>query len=84
MRLEETARAAASGGFDFFATTLTISPHKNAETINRIGAAVGSGFYAADFKKGGGYAESCRLSKESALYRQDYCGCVHSLEARKK
>lgn len=82
MRLVETARAACSMGFDYFATTLTISPHKDAALVNRIGCevakSVGIRFLEADFKKGGGYAESCRMSRESGLYRQRYCGCIFS------
>jgi predicted adenine nucleotide alpha hydrolase (AANH) superfamily ATPase len=82
MRLEETARSAAAHLFDCFATTLTISPHKDAALINRIGAEAGKryqiSFHAADFKKGNGYGESCRLSRTLGLYRQNYCGCVFS------
>jgi predicted adenine nucleotide alpha hydrolase (AANH) superfamily ATPase len=82
MRLEETARAAADGGYECFGTTLTISPHKDAALINRIGVETGARcgvrFHEADFKKGGGYTESCRLSRERRLYRQRYCGCIFS------
>lgn len=66
----------------YFATTLTISPHKRADVVNEIGAAVGQQhrvkFYAADFKKEGGFQESVELAKEHGLYRQNYCGCEFS------
>lgn len=79
LRLEETARLAAERGFDYFGTTLTVSPHKNAEVINRIGQALGEKYGAAwlpsDFKKRNGYLRSIQLSKQYDLYRQDYCGC---------
>lgn len=88
MRLEETARVASSRGFDIFGTTLSISPHKDVRLINRIGeecaARHGIRFHAADFKKSGGYKESCRMSRELGLYRQDYCGCIFSLMERKR
>ncbi len=79
LRLEETARTAASEGFDFFGTTLTVSPHKNAPLINAIGEEL-AGKYAvrwlpSDFKKRNGYLRSIQLSREYDLYRQDYCGC---------
>lgn len=82
LRLEETARAAGVHRFDCIATTLTVSPHKDAALINRIGIEAGGRrrlcFYEADFKKGNGYGESCRLSRELGLYRQNYCGCAFS------
>ena len=82
LRLEETARTAASHHFDRIATTLTISPHKDAALINRIGMEAGERhhirFHEADFKKGNGYGESCRLSRALGLYRQSYCGCIFS------
>ena len=82
MRLEETARRAVKEGFDIFATTLTISPHKNAALINRIGQSLSErcniAFLAADFKKDDGFKKSVELSKEYDLYRQDYCGCLSS------
>ena len=79
LRLEETARTAAAKGFDFFGTTLTVSPHKNAPLINAIGEEL-AGKYAvrwlpSDFKKRNGYLRSIQLSREYDLYRQDYCGC---------
>ena len=88
LRLEEAASAAASGGFDYFTTTLSISPLKNAAKINEIGeelaAKYGVKHLPSDFKKKGGYQRSIQLSKEHGLYRQDYCGCVYSLEERRR
>ena len=82
VRLEETARHAKAHGFEHFATTLTVSPHKNAEGINRIGEEVGAElglcFHKADFKKHDGFKNSCRLSRQLGMYRQHYCGCVYS------
>ncbi|NQV13206.1 MAG: epoxyqueuosine reductase QueH [Parcubacteria group bacterium] len=82
MRLEKTARLAAAKKYDYFAATLTISPHKRAEAINKIGADAsqqhGVKFYAADFKKEGGFQESVELSEKHKLYRQNYCGCEFS------
>jgi predicted adenine nucleotide alpha hydrolase (AANH) superfamily ATPase len=81
-RLETTAREAQRRGFDCFGTTLSISPHKKAEVINRIGEEIsqttGVRFFEADFKKGGGFSESCRISREKNFYRQNFCGCVFS------
>ena len=78
-RLEETARRAKAGGFDCFATTLSIGPTKDAALLNQIGTAVsqqyGVPYLPADFKKQGGYQRSVALSKELGLYRQNYCGC---------
>ena len=82
LRLEETAKRAAAGGFDFYCTTLTVSPHKDAERINRIGAEVGAHYgvkwLPSDFKKRDGYLRSIRLAQEYGLYRQDWCGCEYS------
>ena len=82
LRLEESASAAKDGGFDYFTTTLSISPHKNAELLAKIGEDTskkyGVKYLYSDFKKKGGYLRSCRLSEEYGLYRQDYCGCVYS------
>lgn len=82
MRLEETARKARELGFDFFSTTLTISPLKNAWAINEIGMELadkyGVKWLPSDFKKNEGYKKSIELSKEYSLYRQNYCGCVFS------
>lgn len=82
MRMEEAARMAAEGGYDYFTTTLSISPLKNAPKINEIGEEL-SGIYhvshlPSDFKKKNGYKRSIELSAEHGLYRQDYCGCVFS------
>lgn len=86
MRLEETARKAKEGGFKFFATTLSISPHKKAEVINELGAEIGEKhglrFYEADFKKKDGFKRSVAMSREHGMRRQSYCGCVFSM--RKK
>lgn len=83
LRLEDSARLAAAEGFDYFATTLTVSPHKNAPLINAIGAEAGLRFGArylpSDFKKRGGYLRSVELSKAYGLYRQNYCGCRFGL-----
>lgn len=82
LRLDKTAQVAKENGFDWFATTLTLSPHKNAEWLNEIGEELG-GRYAlnylyTDFKKKGGYYRSIALSTEYGLYRQDFCGCKYS------
>ena len=82
IRLETTARQAVALGIPAFTTTLTISPHKRADAIFPIGREVaeahGLRFIEMDFKKKDGFKESCRLSREEGLYRQDYCGCVYS------
>ena len=86
LRLEDAARVAAAGGFDYFTTTLSISPHKNAEWLNEIGEEMakkyGCVYLNSDFKKRGGYKRSCQLSKEHGLYRQDFCGCAYSKAQR--
>lgn len=89
LRLRETAKAAAEGAFDYFTTTLTISPLKNAQKLNEIGerlaARYGVRWLPTDLKKKGGYQRSIELSREYGLYRQDYCGCVYSeAEARRR
>ena len=88
LRLEETAKAAAKLGFDYFTTTLSISPHKNALWLNEIGEALsekyGVRYLFSDFKKKGGYYRSTELAKEYGLYRQDYCGCVFSKQEREQ
>lgn len=89
LRLEEAARIAAeNGGFDFFTTSLTISPLKNADLLNEVGEAAGQkygiSFLPSDFKKKNGYKRSIELSREYGLYRQDYCGCVFSEQERKR
>lgn len=82
MRLQKTAIAALEGGFDYFTTTLSISPLKNAEKLNQIGAelsfAYGVSYLFSDFKKKNGYQRSIELSREYGLYRQNYCGCMFS------
>lgn len=82
LRLERTAMQAKEDGFDYFATTLTLSPLKNARLINEIGASLalkyGVKWLPNDFKKADGYLRSLQLSKEHSLYRQNYCGCVFS------
>jgi predicted adenine nucleotide alpha hydrolase (AANH) superfamily ATPase len=86
LRLSETAKVAKDKGFDFFTTTLTISPLKNADVLNEVGEmagkAVGIAFLPSDFKKKDGYKRSIELSKEYGLYRQDYCGCSFSKAQR--
>lgn len=89
LRLEETAKAAKDGGFDYFTTTLSISPHKNAQVLNAIGAELsyeyGVDYLFSDFKKKNGYKRSCELSEIYGLYRQNYCGCIYSkAEAAKR
>ncbi len=88
LRLRETARVAAEGGFDYICTTLSISPYKNAAWLNAIGTeeaeAHGVRYLVSDFKKKNGYKRSCELSEQYGLYRQDYCGCVYSKEARER
>lgn len=85
IRLEQTAKLAKERGFDLFCTTLSISPHKNAQRLNEIGEKL-SGMYGveylfSDFKKKNGYRRSCELSELYSLYRQNYCGCAFSKEA---
>lgn len=82
LRLERTAKEAAKNGFQYFCTTLSISPLKSAEALNTIGLELakeyGVKYLLSDFKKKEGYKRSIELSKEHNLYRQDYCGCVFS------
>ncbi len=78
LRLEETAKVAREGEFDFFATTLTLSPLKPADVINAIGMELSAIYLPTDFKKNNGYKRSIELSKEYNLYRQNYCGCEFS------
>ena len=86
LRLEEAARMAREGGFDFFTTTLSISPMKNAAKLNEIGEALAKEYQVAylnsDFKKKNGYQRSTQLSREYGMYRQNYCGCVFSMRER--
>ena len=81
LRLKKTAKIAEAQGFDYFSTTLTLSPLKNAELINGIGESLQTEkvkWLYCDFKKRGGYLRSLELSKEHNLYRQNFCGCVFS------
>ncbi len=84
LRLKNTAKYAKENGYDYFATTLTVSPLKNACLINEIGVQLESEFSVkylpSDFKKDNGYLRSITLSKENDLYRQNYCGCEFSKE----
>ncbi|MDE7178419.1 MAG: epoxyqueuosine reductase QueH [Lachnospiraceae bacterium] len=86
LRLRETAKRAQAGDFDYFTTTLSISPLKNAAKLNEIGERLAQEYdipwLPSDFKKRDGYKRSIELSKEYDLYRQDYCGCVYSRRAR--
>ena len=85
LRLAKAAEVAAEGGFDYFTTTLSISPYKNAKWLNTIGKEEGDRcgvqYLFSDFKKKNGYKRSCELSQQYGLYRQDYCGCVYSKTA---
>lgn len=82
LRLKKTAQLAAEKGYDYFTTTLTISPLKNSVKLNEIGLRLGEEYgvpyLLSDFKKKEGYKRSIELSKEYGLYRQNYCGCVYS------
>lgn len=82
LRLSETAKLAAEGKYDFFTTTLSISPYKNAEWLNSIGVRLGEKYgvryLVSDFKKKNGYKRSCELSEKYGLYRQNFCGCEFS------
>ena len=86
LRLEEAAQQAAEGRFDYFTTTLSISPLKNSQKLNEIGVRVGKKYgveyLVSDFKKRNGYKRSVELSEEYGLYRQDYCGCEFSMRER--
>ncbi len=82
LRLEKTAGAAVEHGFELFCTTLSISPHKDADLLMAIGEEIadryGLSYLPSDFKKKGGYQRSIELSREYDLYRQNYCGCIFS------
>lgn len=88
LRLEETAKLAKAMQMDYFTTTLSISPMKNAQMLNEIGGALakdyGISYLYSDFKKREGYKRSVELSKEYGMYRQDYCGCVFSYRSRQQ
>ena len=82
LRIEETAREAVSRGYDYFTTTLSISPQKDSSVLNEIGKSISEKYNIpylySDFKKRGGYKRSIELSAEYNLYRQDFCGCIYS------
>ena len=82
LRLDKTSEVSEEGGFDYFTTTLSISPYKNSRWLNEIGAELsetyGVRYLYSDFKKKNGYKRSCELSEIHSLYRQDYCGCEFS------
>ena len=83
LRLAKTASVAKERGYDYFTTTLTISPLKNASAINEIGERLGGDKWLySDFKKKNGFLRSTELSAKHNLYRQDYCGCVFSKRAK--
>lgn len=86
LRLRETSKVASREGFDFFTTTLTISPLKNADVLNEVGQEVAEDveFLPSDFKKKNGYKRSIELSKKFDLYRQDFCGCSFSKAQRER
>lgn len=88
LRLREAAGYAKQMKMDFFTTTLSISPLKNAEKLNEIGERLaeeyGISYLCSDFKKKDGYKQSVALSKEYGMYRQDYCGCVFSKQEREQ
>lgn len=83
LRLERTAKEAKAHNFDYFTTTLSVSPHKNSQILNRIGEELAEKYsikhLPADFKKREGYKRSIELSKQYDLYRQNYCGCEFSI-----
>ncbi len=86
LRLEATAIKAKELGFEYFGTTLTVSPHKNSKQINTLGGILQEKYNVkylfSDFKKGDGYKKSIEYSKEYNLYRQDYCGCLFSKNSK--
>lgn len=88
LRLGKSAEYARKNGYDYFTTTLSISPYKNAAKLNEIGTELavqyGIQYLYSDFKKKSGYLRSCQLSAEYGLYRQDYCGCIFSKEAAER
>ena len=88
LRLEEAAVMAKKLGFDYFSTTLSISPYKNSQVLNEIGFSLEKqyqiSYLCADFKKKNGYKRSIELSEEYGLYRQDYCGCIYSKQEREE
>ena len=87
-RIKETARYAKENGYDYFTTTLSISPYKNSKWINELcekyAKEFNINFIYSDFKKNDGYKKSIILSKENNLYRQEYCGCRYSLKEKEE
>ena len=85
LRLKQTAQYAKSYNYDYFSTTLSISPHKDAQLLNKLGEKISSiynvNYLFSDFKKKNGYKRSIELSNEYDLYRQNYCGCIYSKQA---
>jgi predicted adenine nucleotide alpha hydrolase (AANH) superfamily ATPase len=80
LRLKETFRKTLELGFDFFTTTLSVSPHKKSEIINEIGILIApKHFMPADFKKNDGFKKTMELAKTHNIYRQNYCGCIYSV-----
>lgn len=88
MRLEYTAIKAKELNYDYFGTTLTVSPYKNSQKLNEIGEELGKKYNIkylySDFKKNNGYKHSIEMSKEYNLYRQNYCGCIYSQRKNEK
>ena len=86
LRLDKTAKTAKELGYEYFATTLSVSPYKNSKKLNEIGLKLSDEYdvkyLISDFKKKNGYKHSIELSKEYNLYRQDYCGCIYSRKDR--
>ncbi len=84
LRLEETAKFAKENGYDYFSTTLSVSPYKNSTRLNEIGKDLSEkyavSYLYSDFKKKNGYKNSITLSQKYGLYRQDYCGCIFSFQ----
>ena len=88
LRLSKTAEYAKDNGYDYFTTTLSISPHKNAQVLNAVGGEMeqkyGVRYLYSDFKKKEGYKRSIALSAEYDLYRQNFCGCIYSKQKEKE
>lgn len=88
LRFREVAKVAKENGFDYFTTTLSISPHKDSQLLNKIGKTVsdefGVEYLYSDFKKRGGFKRSVELTRELSMYRQDYCGCIFSKNEKEK
>lgn len=88
LRLERTAKKALNDNYDYFGTTLTVSPHKNSQVINKLGEEISKKinipYIYGDFKKNDGYKKSIEFAREYDLYRQDYCGCLYGKELQNK